>query len=64
MLYPNLFKKFDQRQGKSWVKNLPAEDLRVFVEIDLQAAEHGHLGGMARAKTARRDKRGRFVRTK
>ena len=35
MLYPNLFKKFDQRQGKSWVKNLPAEDLRVFVEIGL-----------------------------
>ncbi|MEI6415742.1 MAG: hypothetical protein WCP34_15990 [Pseudomonadota bacterium] len=60
--YPNLFKEFEPRHGKDWVKNLPEQDKRVFIEIGLQAAEHGHLGGIARAKTARRDHKGRFTK--
>jgi len=62
MLYPNLFKNFEPRQGKAWVRNLPAEERRVFVEIGLQAADHGRMGGVARAQTACRDRRGRFAK--
>jgi len=62
MLYPDLFKKFQPRQGKAWVRDLPAEDRRVFVEIGLQAADHGRLGGIARAAQAKLDRRGRFIK--
>ena len=62
MLYPNLFKNYPGRQGKDWIKNLPKEDLRVFVEIGLEAGDHGRLGGIARATKAERDQRGRFAK--
>jgi hypothetical protein len=60
--YSGLFQRYQPLQGRDWVKNLPDEDRRVFVDIGLQAADHGKLGGVARAAEAQRDNHGRFAR--
>lgn len=48
--------------GKDWVRRLPNEDRQVFIHMGLAAMEYGHLGGLARAATAKRDRRGRFAK--
>lgn len=44
---PGLFQKYQPLQGKGWIKALPPEELRVFVDIGLRACDHGRLGGKA-----------------
>ena len=44
---PGLFQKYQPLQGKGWIKALPAEELRVFVDIGLKACDHGRVGGKA-----------------
>jgi hypothetical protein len=61
MKYPKLFSKYE-RAGRTWLRNIPAEDRKVFSMIGREAHQHGHLGGVARATTAKRDSRGRFVK--
>jgi hypothetical protein len=49
-MYPNLFKsKYAPLRGRAWVKALSREDLKVFIEIGLQANQHGRLGGLSTA---------------
>lgn len=62
MIYPDLFKDYPDRKGKDWVRRLPKEELKVFISIGLKAADFGKLGGAARAKSAKRDRRGRFAK--
>lgn len=53
-MYPNLFRnKYPSLRGKAWVKALEPEDLQVFIDIGLQACEHGRLGGLAISKRGR-----------
>jgi len=51
MLYPNLFKdKYAPLKGKAWIKALPDEELKVFIDIGMQANDHGRMGGCALAE--------------
>jgi hypothetical protein len=54
MNYPGIFKSRYSLQGKDWLRQVDPDDLRVFVDIGLQAAEHGRKGG--RALVAQRGK--------
>jgi hypothetical protein len=47
MTYPGLFSRHQPLKGKGWIKSLPSEDRRVFVEIGLQESGHGQKGGRA-----------------
>jgi hypothetical protein len=60
--YTGIFKsRYDPLTGKDWIRTVESEDRAVFVQIGLESAEHGRLGGIARAATARRDYRGRMI---
>lgn len=64
MLYPNLFKnKYPELRGKDWIRHIEPDDRQVFIEIGMKAWDYGRVGGLARARTARRDSRGRFAKT-
>lgn len=63
MTYPNLFKnRYQQLTGKDWLRSVLPEDRRAFVSIGMQAHDYGRLGGKQRARTAKRDEKGRFVK--
>jgi len=62
MTYPDLFQAYKPLKGRDWIKTLPDEDKKVFIQIGLEAGDHGRLGGIARAETAKRDRRGHFVK--
>lgn len=57
--------KFKERypdlKGRDWINQLSAEDKQVFVWNWQRSTEFGHLGGVVRASTAKRDERGRFA---
>jgi hypothetical protein len=64
MFYPNMFRNtYRKLEGKDWIRGVSEEDRRVFITIGLRHAQWGKLGGIARARTGTRDKRGRFVST-
>ena len=61
MMYPNLFKqKYGKLSGRSWIKSIEPDDVRVFVRIGMEHHNYGKMGGCKRAKTAKRDEKGRF----
>lgn len=63
MTYPDLFKRrYNSLTGKDWIRSVLPEDRRAFVHIGMQAHDYGRLGGKARARTARRDEKGRFIK--
>jgi hypothetical protein len=49
-------------KGKDWVNTLDKDDHQCFTELLCHNSQWGKVGGKARAMTARRDTRGRFVR--
>ena len=53
--------RYPKLKGKAWVKTIEPDDLKAFVQIGQRHHQYGVLGGMARAMTARRDNKGRFV---
>ena len=63
----NLSGKFKAKYGDQlkgdpyWLNRISKEDRQVFVRCGLHHARYGVLGGMARAATADRDHKGRFV---
>ena len=62
MFYPNLFKnRYSSLKGKDWIKRISPEDKRVFIELGLKHVQYGRLGGIARAKTAKRNEKGQFI---
>lgn len=56
------FKNRYNLKGKDWLRMIPEEEKDIFVHCGLQNAGYGKLGGRARAATAKRDKRGRFIK--
>lgn len=48
-------------KGRDWLRRVPKEDRDAFSYIGRMAANHGKMGGIARARTALRDHRGRFM---
>lgn len=63
MIYPNMFHSvYEKLEGRDWIRRVSPEDRRIFVERGLAHAQWGKLGGIARAKTALRDRRGRFAK--
>ena len=62
MIYPDLFKSRYILKGKDWIRTIEPDDRKVFVELGMKHSEYGRLGGKARAKTAKRDQRGRFTK--
>lgn len=66
--YPDLFKHYPHRRGKAWLRQVDVEDRRVFARVGLEHAnlktdyQFWSLGGQARAKNARRDSKGRFIK--
>lgn len=62
MIYPNLFKSRYTLRGRDWIKCLSPDDRVAFIWLGLKHADFGRLGGKARANTALRDSRGRFIK--
>ncbi len=61
--YPDLFKtSYPVLQGKDWLRRVNPEDRAAFSSIGREFHDHGRMGGEARARTARRDSRGRFAK--
>ena len=59
--YRGMFKRRYPLQGKTWLRDIPPEDRAIFAQIGREYHGYGHLGGIARAKTAKRDEKGRFI---
>lgn len=59
--YQGMFKRRFQLRGKDWLRGIPAEERLIFCEIGRVYNGNGHLGGVERARTAKRDRRGRFI---
>lgn len=55
------FKKNYDLQGSNWLRSVSVEDRQAFSHIGRSCAEHGRLGGVARAASAQRDHLGRFM---
>lgn len=47
MTYPDLFQAYRPLKGRDWLKNIPPEDLQVFVNIGFRESEYGRKGGRA-----------------
>ena len=60
--FPNLFKCKYALHGHDWVRRIEPDDLRVFVDIGLQANEHGRQGGRALVTKRGRDHMSRIGR--
>jgi hypothetical protein len=58
--FTGMFKRRYPLVGRAWLRNIPAEDRKIFSEIGCENHQHGHKGGIARAIAAKRDARGRF----
>ncbi len=58
--FPGLFSRYP-KTGSKWLCTLPVEERKAFSELGQRYADHGKLGGKARAGTAKRDSRGRFI---
>jgi len=59
--YPDLIRsRYQNLKGKGWINQLLPDDKAALIAIGLEHAQHGHLGGQARAKSATRDDKGRF----
>jgi hypothetical protein len=50
-------------RGSDWLRRLPDWERQAFSRIGRTYALYGHLGGVARAHTALRDTKGRFIST-
>lgn len=48
--------------GSDWIKAIPEYERQAFSYIGRVAAGHGKSGGIARAKAAKRDGFGRFIK--
>lgn len=58
--YKGLFKDY-KLHGRNWLTTLGKEEKSFFNYLGCAYNDHGRMGGKARAKTALRDKRGRFL---
>jgi hypothetical protein len=54
-------RKYPDLRGKDWINQISDEDKQVVIWNWRRASAFGHEGGIARARTAKRDERGRFA---
>lgn len=47
--------------GKDWLRKLPDYEIAAFARVGFCCSGYGRSGGIARAASAKRDRRGRFV---
>lgn len=61
-IYPDLFKRnYPELKGRNWLLSVSVEDRKAFSRIGFAHSGYGRQGGIKRAKTALRDKKGKFV---
>jgi len=74
-MYPQLFSRYPNRHTKGWLKYLPDDERKVFGKLGYLALMESYgfetatqvfhyAGGRKRSSIAKRDKRGRFKRSK
>ena len=68
-MYPGLFRDYDNRIGKNWLAFIDAENRKVFGHIGYMACGRKRgfaflpkVGGHCRAKTAKRNRKGQFIK--
>lgn len=62
--YSNIFKnRYPELRGKNWLQSVSVEDKKAFINIGFMASDCGRKGGKARAEKAKRDYRGRFIKS-
>lgn len=65
-IFAGLFSHYQPLRGSGWLHNLPALDRKVFSDVGRASMRSPETfqseGGRARAATAKRDARGRFVK--
>ena len=60
--HSDMFARF-QLRGKTWIRDLDSESRAIFAKLGyVYAIDICTIGGKARARTATRDYRGRFIR--
>jgi len=64
MTYKNIFKnRYPELKGSDWIKTVSTEDRKAFIQIGFIASECGRKGGRARSQGAKKDYRGRFIKS-
>jgi hypothetical protein len=58
------FKSRYDLSGRDWLCRLPRWEIQAFAQYGRMLAVYGVKGGRERARTARRDERGRFLAAK
>lgn len=51
-------------KGRDWLRRLPKWERSALSRVAWSASDYGKSGGVARAQTALRDRRGRFIKNK
>lgn len=58
---PKYFIEHYQLHGRDWLRRVSAEDRQALAYYAFVRSNYGRDGGRARAETAKRDHRGRFI---
>jgi len=62
--YTGIFKnRYPELKGKNWLSQVTEEDKKAFIHIGFIASDCGRKGGRVRASTAKRDNKGRFIKS-
>ena len=54
-------RRYPVLKGKDWIRKIEPDDRKALLHVVRSFGEHGRKGGRARAATAQRDSRGRFI---
>ena len=54
-------KNYGPLKGSDWIRRIPVYERQALSYVGRVASNHGKSGGVARAATAKRDAKGRFV---
>jgi len=61
--HPGMFARYGALKTRTWIRDLDSESRRIFARLGyVHAIDISTIGGKARAKTALRDRRGRFIK--
>src|SRR3990167_4460380 len=61
--HPGMFMRYSPLKSRTWIRDLDSESRAIFARLGyVYAVDISITGGKARAKTALRDRHGRFIR--
>ena len=61
--HPGMFARYSPLKTRTWIRDLDSESKRIFARLGyVYAVDISIIGGKARAKTASRDRHGRFIK--